>query len=66
MTSGKLGFWPTYPTLVETKKIYDNLINVFDLPPLQKFGQITENICFLKYTIYLMTSLMSCQFRRDF
>ena len=49
----------SHPSL--DKKIYDNLINVFDLPPLQKFGQIPENIWFLEYPIYLMTSLMICQ-----
>ena len=42
------------------KIIYDNLISISDLPPLQKFGQNPENIWFLKYTIYSMTSLMSC------
>ena len=42
MTSGKLGFWPTYPTQILYKIIYDNLINIFDLPHLQKFGQIPE------------------------
>ena len=26
------------------KIIYDNMINIFDLSPLQKFGQIPENI----------------------
>ena len=36
------------PPLNLDKIIYDNLINVFDLPPLQKFGQIPENIRFLK------------------
>ena len=36
------------PPLNLDKIIYDNLINIFDLPPLQKFGQIPENIWFLK------------------
>ena len=48
------------------KIIYGNLIDIFDLPPLQEFGQSPENIWFLRYTIYVMTSLMSCQFRQDF
>ena len=47
------------------KIIYDNLISIFDLPPLRKFGQISENIWFLRYTIYLMTSLMSCQLSKQ-
>ena len=33
MTSGKLDFWPTYPTLIEMYENYDNLIVIFDLPP---------------------------------
>ena len=36
------------PFLNLDKIIYDNLINIFDLPTLQKFGQIPENIRFLK------------------
>ena len=36
------------PPLNLNKIIYDNLINIFDLPPLQKFGQIPKNIWFLK------------------
>ena len=32
MTSGKLAFLPTYPypTLIEIKKKYDNLVGIFD------------------------------------
>ena len=51
MTSGKLGFWPTYPTLVETKKNYDNLVGIFDLPPLQNLWQISETLGLL-YTLF--------------
>ena len=55
MTSGKLGFWPTYPTLVETKKNYDNLVGIFDLPPLQNLRQISETIGpqYTSFTKYL-------------
>ena len=55
MTSGKLAFRPTYPTLVETKKNYDNLVGIFDLPPLQNLRQFSETICpqFTSFTEYL-------------
>ena len=55
MTSGKLGFWPTYPTLVETKKNYDNLVGIFDLPHLQNLWQISETIGpqYTSFTNYL-------------
>ena len=55
MTSGKLSFWPTYPNLVETKKNYDNLVGIFDLPPLQNLRQISEIVGpqYTSFTKYL-------------
>ena len=43
MTFGKLGFWPTYPTLVETKKIMTIWLMPLTYPPyryLDKFQKI--------------------------
>ena len=54
------------PPLNLDKIIYDNLINIFDLPPPTEVWTNSGKYLVFKITIYLRTSLMRCQFRQDF